>query len=172
MCLANQREGQYALYKKYSDAMYNICCRMIPRKNEAEEVLQDAFVVIFRKLDTFTFESTLGAWVKRIVINKCIDHLRMKKQSFIEIDDRTLEQPMIAEEPADINVVIINNAISSLPDGYRTVFTLYAMEGYDHEEIAHILNISEQTSKSQYHRAKEKLKQMIIASGDINRLYN
>jgi RNA polymerase sigma factor (sigma-70 family) len=172
LCLARKREGQYALYNKYSDAMYNICCRMIPRTNEAEEVMQDAFITIFNKIESYSYESTLGAWIKRIVINKCIDHLRLKKNLFIEIDEKTMDQPSVKEENLDINISILNNAIKALPDGYRTVFSLYALEGYDHEEIAHILNISEQTSKSQYHRAKEKLRNMIISSGDINRLYN
>jgi RNA polymerase sigma factor (sigma-70 family) len=172
MCLANNREGQHYLYNKYCDAMYNICCRMISNSYQAEEVLQDAFLTVFNKIEKYTFESTLGAWIKRIVINKCIDHLRQRKMQFSELTDNEREVAETDEEGLDINVKILHKAIEALPDGYRTVFSLYAIEGYDHEEIAHILKISEQTSKSQYHRAKEKLKQMIKEGGDINKLYN
>ncbi len=145
---------------------------MIAKTDEAEEVLQDAFLTIFDKIDSFSFQSTLGAWIKRIVINKCIDHLRLKKIKWEEVNEQTT---MIAEEEepnADININIIQNAIDILPDGYRTIFTMYAIEGFDHEEIGQVLNISEQTSKSQYHRAKEKLKNIIISSGNINQIYN
>ncbi len=171
LCIEKKRHGQHSLYLKYSDAMFNICSRMIVNTVEAEEILQDAFITIFDKIDGFSFQSTLGAWIKRIVINKCIDHLRLKKQMWIELNDSVAAIPEVIEEKVEINAHIINDAISILPNGYRTVFTLYAIEGYDHEEIAQVLNISEQTSKSQYHRAKEKLKSTILSNGSINRLY-
>jgi RNA polymerase sigma factor (sigma-70 family) len=171
-CINQSRSAQLALYQKYSDAMFNTCCRMLPVSSDAEETLQDAFVTIFEKIDTFSFQSTLGAWIKRIVVNKCIDQLRLKKQMWAELNEQMSSIPDQAEEPISVNMQVVNDAIIGLPDGYRTVFSLYAIEGYDHEEIAQILNISEQTSKSQYHRAKEKLKTTIASSGNINKLYN
>ncbi len=170
-CLAKDRQGQFELYKKYSDAMYNICRRMIVREEESQEVLQDAFITIFDKLQTYNYQSSLGAWIKRIVINKCIDHLRVKKELFFEMEESILNIPMMEEEPAHINVRIINDAISQLPSGFRTVFSLYAMEGYDHEEISQIMGISEQTSKSQYHRAKAKLKDLLSHKDNIDKLF-
>jgi RNA polymerase sigma factor (sigma-70 family) len=171
-CLKNDRQAQFKLYNKYSDAMYNICRRMIVREDESMEVLQDAFVNIFQKLKTFNYENSLGSWIKRIVINKCIDFLRVKKQMFFEIDTDHMAIPETPEEnPPKVNADVIYKAIDSLPAGFRTVFTMYAIEGFDHEEIAMVLNISEQTSKSQYHRAKQKLKE-ILTNGNINHLYN
>lgn len=172
LCINKKRHGQHALYQKYADAMYNICCRMIATTAEAEEVLQDAFLTIFDKIDSFSFQSTLGAWIKRIVINKCIDHLRLKKHSWTELNESIIAIPDNQVDIPNVNIKLINDVVTALPSGYRTVFTLYAIEGYDHEEIAQVLNISEQTSKSQYHRAKEKIKELIIKSGNINNLYN
>ncbi len=172
LCIERKRHGQQALYHKYSDAMYNLCCRMLSTTAEAEEILQDAFITIFDKIGTFSFQSTLGAWIKRIVVNKCIDHLRLKKNNWLELNDSVIAIPDTIDESVSINIHVINDAISTLPNGYRTVFSLYAIEGYDHEEIAQVLNISEQTSKSQYHRAKEKLKEIITSNGNLGKLYS
>lgn len=146
--------------------MYNICYRMTNDHGMAEDVLQSAFVDIFRKLNQFSYQSSIGSWMKRIVVNACIDHLRKKKRYFSEIDERILQVEDEGEvQERDININAIRKAMEELPDGYRMVFSLYAVEGYDHEEIGQILSISEETSKSQYHRARKKLKSIIEEKG-------
>ncbi len=145
--------------------MYNICLRMTANEMDAEDVLQMSFVDVFTKMDSFRFESTIGAWIKRIVINNCINHIKRRKLRFEALTEgyNDLEDDS-ASFDADIDpreVQKVMDAISQLPDGYRVVFTLYTMEGYDHQEIADILQISEATSKSQYSRARKKLRQMI-----------
>ncbi|MBK8625233.1 MAG: RNA polymerase sigma factor [Saprospiraceae bacterium] len=149
--------------------MYNICLRMVSDQNDAEDVLQISFVQIFSKLSEYRFESTVGAWIKRIVVNNCINHLRKNIIHFESIEDK--EVMSIEDEPAEYNVSSIKKAIDELPEGYRAIFCLYTMEGYDHSEIAQIMNISESTSKSQYSRAKSKLYQILKDNGSINHIY-
>lgn len=161
-CKEGRRDAQFELYRLYSRAMYNTALRMVQNSHDAEDLLQAIFVEVFSKLDTFRFESSLGAWIKRITINKCINFLKSRRQIFTELSPASdrWEDP---EPDSDVayNVERINKAIHGLPDGYRVVFTLYAVEGYDHEEISHILGITEATSKSQYSRAKSKLRDML-----------
>ena len=162
-CKRGDRKAQFELYKLYSRAMYNICVRMLGSAENAEDALQNSFVDVFTKLDTFRFESTIGAWIKRIVINNCINALKKRRLEFSELTDNaqmpTERDPSVSE--GFLNVPAIQKAIQKLPDGYRTVFNLYALEGYDHEEIGQILSISEATSKSQYSRAKARLREVL-----------
>lgn len=137
---------------------------MMQNEHDAEDALQTAFVDIFSKLDSFKYQSTLGAWIKRIVINKCINQLKKKRIHFEEITDHVqngLFQSVEESNGNNYSVSGIKNALVKLPDGYRLVFSLYAMEGYDHEEIGEILGITVSTSKSQYSRAKKKIKQLL-----------
>lgn len=142
--------------------MFNICLRMVKNEADAEDLLQNSFIDVFTKLDTFRFQSSIGAWIKRIVINNCINFLKKRRLYFEEITERMGEQ---ADAPTEnvppLSVRAIKDAIFQLPDGYRVVFSLYQMEGYDHKEIAEILSVSEQTSKSQYSRARKKLKELL-----------
>ena len=162
-CKQGNRQAQYELYSLYSKAMYNICLRMVRKQLDAEDLLQNSFVDVFSKLHSFKQESTIGAWIKRIVINNCINFIKKKRLELVELKDNYDPVVQIQEEIPDtaLNVNGINEAILQLPDGYRMVFTLYLMEGYDHGEIATILNITEATSKSQYSRAKKKLKYIL-----------
>ena len=161
-CKKGVRQAQFELYQLYSKAMFNICLRMLKNEADAEDMLQNSFIDVFTKLDTFRFQSTIGAWIKRIVVNNCINFLKKRRIYFEEIDDRIGERsdPQVEEEP-QLSVQAIKDAIFQLPDGYRVVFSLYQMEGYDHKEIAEILNVSEQTSKSQYSRARKKLRELL-----------
>lgn len=133
---------------------------------EAEDVLQISFVDVFTKLDSFKGTATLGAWIKRIVLNNCINHLRKRKMFFAEMEGNlgNIPEEDYTDEVQAYNVETVKRCISSLPDGFRTVLSLYLLEGYDHKEIAEILQITESTSKSQYHRAKNKLKELIKAA--------
>ncbi len=161
-CRQGHREAQFDLYKLYSRAMYNTALRMVQNTHDAEDILQSIFVEVFTKLDSFRYESTIGAWIKRITINKCINFLKSRRLTLSDVDnlgDR-IDETEHESEPA-YSVERIHKAISTLPEGYRVVFSLYAVEGYDHEEIAHILGVTEATSKSQYSRAKAKLRSML-----------
>jgi RNA polymerase sigma factor, sigma-70 family len=144
---------------------------MLRNELDAEDVLQNSFVMIFSKLHTFRFQSSVGAWIKRIVINNCINFLKKRRLEIEELQDRHTKSVVETYEEAEpaYNVQAINYALKQLPDGYRIVFTLYMLEGYDHKEIGSILSITEATSKSQYSRAKKKLKELLqgqsMASG-------
>jgi RNA polymerase sigma-70 factor (ECF subfamily) len=165
-CLKGDRRAQQQLYQQYSRAMYNICLRMMNDPYEAEDLMQISFVDVFIKLHTFKGKSTIGAWIKRIVINNCINELRKRKLHFMEMDGElgNIPDERVEEEPA-YTIESVRASIQKLPDGFRTVLSLYLLEGYDHKEIAEILSITESTSKSQYHRAKSKLKEIIRANG-------
>jgi RNA polymerase sigma-70 factor (ECF subfamily) len=137
---------------------------MVQNPHDAEDLLQSVFIEVFTKLDSFRYESSIGAWIKRITINKCINFLKSRRLAFQELtaqSDRAAEEDPPVEMP--YSVERIKKAINELPDGYRVVFSLYAVEGYDHEEIAQILGVTEATSKSQYSRAKAKLRDTLTA---------
>ncbi len=161
-CREGRRDAQFELYGLYSRAMYNTALRMVRHPHDAEDLLQSVFVEVFTKLESFRYESSIGAWMKRITINKSINFLKSRKLALTELTathDRA-ETAEYQQEPI-WSVEKINNAIEKLPDGYRVVFSLYAIEGYDHEEIGQILGVTEATSKSQYSRAKAKLREML-----------
>ena len=167
LCLEGNRKAQQTLYQRYCDAMYNICYRMMGSEAEAEDALQESFIDIFRRLNSFRQESSLGAWIKRIVINHCLNALKKRRIKFEEITDQTQEWSEMPADPDGSEIVYeaekVKNAIMQLPDGYRTVLTLYLLEGYDHKEIAEITGIGESGSKSQYSRAKAKLRALLQA---------
>lgn len=156
------RKMQYKLYSLYVDAMFNVSIRIVKVKEDAEDIVQDSFVSAFKNLNTFKYESTFGSWLKRIVVNKSINYLRIKKLPLVGLE----HQEYARDEPEEItasqlDVDKIKEGIKMLPDGYKTIINLYLIEGYDHVEIGEILEISVSTSKSQYHRAKKKLIQLI-----------
>ena len=161
---AGNQKAQYQLYRLYSKAMYNVCYRMMNNQAEAEDLLQESFTEAFMKLDTFRYESAFGAWLKRIVVNKCINHLKKRRAQLILTDNlpETGQDDNPDIEGIELDVKRIHNAMETLPEGYRVVFSLYLIEGYDHSEIAQILGITESTSKSQFSRAKQKIKEVLI----------
>jgi RNA polymerase sigma factor (sigma-70 family) len=165
-CRTGDRDAHYRIYKLYSKAMFNVGYRITRSEEDAEDVLQEAFISAFRSLDSYRGDATFGAWLKRIVVNKAINALNKKKHESIPDDN---EQWDIAEEQSppeyrdSLTVERVKKAIEKLPDGYRTVLSLYLLEGYDHQEIGEILGISESTSKSQLNRAKAKLKELLDA---------
>lgn len=148
------------LYELYARAMFNICNRMMNNREDAEDVLQEAFVQAFSKLETFRYESTLGSWLKRIVINACINALKKRKVDLKLTEDMGLYRHLADEDGYNelpLTVDDIQQAMKQLPEGGRIVFSLYLLEGYDHQEIASILDITESTSKSQFMRAKRRV---------------
>jgi RNA polymerase sigma factor (sigma-70 family) len=159
-CRKGNSKAQFMLYNQYSKAMYNVAYRMMNNREDAEDMLQESFIECFKNIASFRFESTFGAWLKSILINRCINHLRKKKPDLISCGNLPVNVPEEeAETEYDISGIFIG--IEKLPDGYRLVLTLYLLEGYDHTEIAQILGISESTSKSQYSRAKDKLRSIL-----------
>lgn len=159
-------QAQYRLYNQYARAMYNICLRMMNSREEAEDMLQESFSDAFAKLHTFRYESTFGAWIKRIVINKCINEINRRKVDLDFFDDMYYfegkdDNDNEMEYEQMLNVQNIKKAMDHLPKGSRMIFSLYLLEGYDHVEISEILNISESNSKSQYMRARRKIKEVL-----------
>lgn len=159
-CKRGNRKAQEQLYGLYAKAMYNTALRITGDAVEAADVLQDSFIDAFGRLASFKQESTFGLWMKQIVVNKSISALRKRRLELVSIDENTVvyeEADGLENEDVEEQVARVKGAIASLPDGYRVVLSLYLLEGYDHEEIAHILRISEGTSRSQFLRAKRKL---------------
>ncbi len=146
--------------------MYNVGYRITRSEEDAEDALQEAFISAFKNMDRYRGDATFGAWLKRIVINKAINALNKRKFDPFPEDDRwdvpEEEAPVVYAD--DLTVERVKRAIDQLPDGYRTVLSLYLLEGYDHQEIGEILGISESTSKSQLNRAKSKLKEFLTAT--------
>jgi RNA polymerase sigma-70 factor (ECF subfamily) len=137
---------------------------MLRNDMDAEDLLQNSFVDIYGKINTFRFQSSIGAWIKRIVINNCINFLKKRRLEIVSLEhqhDDRWDEPEPTDSNLSLKVKDVKSAISQLPDGYRVVFNLYTLEGYDHKEIAEILDVSEATSKSQYSRAKKKLREML-----------
>lgn len=156
------RKSQYQLYELYVDAMYNTCFRMLGAKEDAEDIIQDSFVEAFKNLHYFRYESTFGSWLKRIVINKSINHLKLKRIPVIPIDKHEYHITDKTEYEVDeVDIKKIKKGIALLPSGYNQIINLYLIEGYDHAEIAEVLGITASTSKSQYHRAKKKLIEIV-----------
>jgi len=161
-CLKGKQNAQARLYRQYVQAMFNLVVRMVSSRTDAEDIVQEVFVKVFQKLNTFKGEATLGAWIKRIAINTALIHLRKKgKINIVELETRQELIEEVSEEPVNYDMHRIHRAIKQLPDGCRVIFNLYLLEGYRHQEIAQLLNISESTSKTQYHRAKVLLRKLL-----------
>ncbi len=140
-------------------------------REEAEDMLQESFSEAFYRLDTFRYESTFGAWLKKIVVNKCINELKRRKADLELFDDMSPFEYQNDKPEQYMQGLSVNNihmAMEQLPKGSRMIFSLYLLEGYDHKEIAGILNISESTSKSQYMRAKLKIKEILKTQSHEN----
>jgi len=151
------------LYERYAKAMYNTALRITANPADSEDILQEAFADAFLQLRSFENKATFGAWLKQIVVYKSIALLKKRKLVFtdLEIAPAPEQENVIDESEIEYSVAGIKKAISELPDGYRAVLTLYLLEGYDHEEIADILHISQSTVRTQYKRGKQRLLQSL-----------
>lgn len=134
---------------------------MVGNAVEAEDVMQEAFLKALTKIDTYEGVVSFGAWLKKIVINRSLDHLKKRKVKFEELNEKIPDEEPVVLEISEIHLEKLKKAIQRLPDGYRVVLSLYLLEGYDHEEIAQILGISNVSSRSQYMRAKMKLRERL-----------
>lgn len=158
-CKKEKRFYQEILYRKYAKKMYGICLSYVSERNLAQDVLQESFIKVFEKIKDFKSDGSLEGWIRRIITNTAIDHLRGKKRMQNYISDNVEITENVNETDGYMNLKTqdILKQVSRLPDGARVVFNLYAVEGYTHKEIAKKLNITEGTSKSQFSRARKLL---------------
>ncbi|HVB04225.1 MAG TPA: RNA polymerase sigma factor [Chitinophagaceae bacterium] len=162
-CRNGDRLAFRQLYDQYAKAMYNISLRMLGSQMDAEDVLQESFIQVFTHISGFRGESSVGAWIKRIVINQCLNQWKKKKISWIAMDESSEfpEEEVMDEGEFTLAVDRIKETIQQLPDQYRIVFNLYLLEQHTHREIADLLGISESAAKTQYHRARKKIMQLL-----------
>jgi RNA polymerase sigma-70 factor (ECF subfamily) len=163
---SGNREAQQRLYQKFAPKMLGVCRQYIKDLHFAEDVMINGFVKVFNNLDSFRFEGSFEGWIRRIMVRESITHLR--KRQFVVYDDAVFERvgSQNVSPSSDLDIAHIQILIDGLPEGYRAVFMLFAVEGYSHIEIGELLNITESTSRSQLFKArkvlKEKLKQQNI----------
>jgi len=162
-CKAQDRKAQLTLYKQYCDGMFCVAMRFVNNRDDAEDVLQEAFIKAFQKIHQFKGDVSFGAWLKRIVINKCIDFLKTKKERAVEIQENTLQ---IVEDQDwtvahEVSMEDVKKAMRKLPEKYQYVLQLFLLEGYDHEEIATILGLSNTASRTRLLRGKGYLRALL-----------
>ena len=154
-------KAQTRLYEKFSSKMLAVCTRYVGDKMEAEDVMIDGFMRIFDKIDQFTFQGSFEGWIRKIMVNEALMYVRSKKMIIVDLEYVT-EETSDSSFSTDLEAADLMKIIEELPVGYRTVFNLYAIEGYNHLEIAGMLGISEGTSKSQLSRARAMLQAKLI----------
>ena len=154
--LRQDAKAQRLLYERFARKMFGVCLRYTRNREEAEDYLQDGFLKVFQKISSFKNEGSLEGWIRRVIVNSCLDHLRQQKMQWNEMDEAT-EPAENAEVLDKLQASDLLELIRQLPPGFRTVFNLFAIEGYSHKEIGEMLNISEGTSKSQFARARMNL---------------
>lgn len=162
-CKQNNRKAQLALYQQYCDGMFIVAHRYMKDQAAAEDALQEAFIKAFRKLHQFEGEVSFGAWLKRIVVNTCLDAIKANKMEKTDIDERTMaiEDDGNWEVPDETTVQEVVQAINDLKDPYGAVAKLFLLEGYDHQEISEVMEITETASRTYLHRAKKKIKEQL-----------
>lgn len=169
-CLKGNRESQKQLYEHYAPKMLGVCYRYAHSREEAEDFLQEAFITIFRKLGQFRNEGSLEGWIRRIVINTSLNGIKARYPVNESLEDLSPESfthhITVAQAHQEKDLVAL---IRTLPEGYRTIFNLYAIEGYSHEEIGQLLGIKAVTSRSQYARAREVLMKKLGADYPDNK---
>ena len=156
--------AQKCLYQKYAQAMYNVAIRMAADDGLAKDIIQESFIKVFSNLEQFKGQSSLGAWIKRITVNTAINQIQKYSRFRTEpIEYMEEKEDHVEENLIDLEVKKIHEAVKELPEKCRVIFNLYQVEGYNHAEIAHWLNISESTSKTQYMRAKKLVRLQLKA---------
>ena len=157
-CIKGNRRYQELLYLKFCRKMMGVCYRYSRSKEESEDILQEAFIRVFSRLHQFRFEGSLEGWIRKVVLSTVYDNFRKKNFLIVLSDFYSYEEiPVTSDFMSEVDFEELVNAIKELSPGYRTVFNMYAVEGYTHKEIASILGISTGTSKSQYFNARRIL---------------
>lgn len=166
-CLKGDTRAQRALFEKFAPKMLGVCMRYAKNTEQAEDVLQDGFVKVFTKLSNYSGNGSLEGWIRRIIVNTALDEIRrnVKFQSNVNVDDVDYKLELDSHIVEGLAAEDLMKVVNDLPDGYRIVFNMFAIEGYSHKEIAVQLNISENTSKSQYSRARAYLKNKLEELG-------
>lgn len=174
-CRRNNRKSQLQVYNLYYKAMFNTAFRIVKNSAEAEDIMQEAFLTAFRKIEDYKGDATLGAWLKRIVVNRAIDQFN-KKQQLVSLDEVS-DIPAIEDNNENYLEILsykidqIRFGIERLPDDDRIVLSLFLLEGYDHDEISEILNISNNASRTRFSRAKQRLREL-LSQEHIDQLVN
>jgi len=163
-CKSNDAKAQMQLYDMYCNAMYRTTCNFVKDDIIAQDIMQEAFIKAFKKINTYTGQATFGAWLKRIMINQSLDWLKKQKIETVKLDDHIVS---IADDESwevdeETSISQIYACIEQLPNKCKNVIKLYLLEGYDHGEVAQILQISEGSSRSQLSRGKNRLKELLI----------
>ena len=170
-CLHNQPVAQRELYNRFSPKMLAVCYRFAHNREDAEDMLQEAFIKVFSQIHTFQNKGAFEGWIRRIIVHTCINHLKKNKRFNESVDIINANAIQVREEsiPSIVQAKQIVECIRLLPIGYRTVLNLYAIEGYSHKEIAEMLDVEESTSRSQYTRAKQMLEDILLKKKIIQR---
>lgn len=174
-CKRSNIKAQSELYEMYKDTLYMLCLKYCKNTAEAEDNLQDSFITIFSTIKKYNNKGSFEGWMKRITINKAIDKYKKESLINIAINDDILKDGTVEIAPITIPLNELLDCIQELPTRYRLVFNLYELDDYSHQEIAKALSISVGTSKSNLHRAKLLLKDMINKKNLIertNKIYN
>jgi len=163
-CIKNDSRAQMQLYDLYCKAMFNTACNFVKDDDIAKDIMQEAFIKAFKKISTYSGEATFGAWLKRIVVNQSLDWLKKQKLETVDIDDHVIsivehDNNWDVEQETSLNAIC--HCIEQLPRKCKNVVKLYLLEGYDHQEVAQILKISEIASRSQLSRGKNKLRELL-----------
>lgn len=163
-CLENDSRAQEFLYKRFSRRMYGVCLRFARNTLEADDILQEGFIKVFTYLKDFRKDGSLEGWIRRTFINTAINYYHSKENEWKEtsIDKAESYHSSTEDVLSKISTADLLELIRQLPEGYRMVFNLYVIEGYNHQEIAEMLNISENTSKSQLSRARMALQERLV----------
>lgn len=159
------RIAQKELYDTYAPKMLNVCRNYIADVHYAEDVMIKAFFKVFKSIDSYKSEGSFEGWVRRIMVNESLTFLRLNKSLIYLEEDKFADEPLESEE--DMTGIDAQELLDALPESYRAVFNLFVLEDYSHKEIAKLLNITETTSKTQYFRAKNKLKEIILKKKQI-----
>jgi RNA polymerase sigma-70 factor (ECF subfamily) len=164
-CLADQPGAFDELYRRFAPRVYSLACRLSGSPTTAEDLLQEIFLLVYRKLGSFKGEAALGTWVYRLATNCCLDFLRSRHHKLDQASEELDEQlpPPTGRGPLRVERMDLERAIAKLPPGYRAAFVLHDVEGHDHAEVARLLGIAEGTSKSQVHKARMRMRELLSA---------
>ena len=162
-CRKGSRAAQQRVFDMYAGAMYGTAIRITGNKMDAEDIVQETFVQAFDRIGSLGESNALGSWLKRITINKAINHVKKRKIAFDDVETDVPEEDSVAGN-VEYTIDMVRMAMAELSDGYKVVFSLFAFEGFSHKEIAEELGITESTSKSQYNRAKKRIREIVISN--------
>lgn len=168
-CQENKRKAQKELYDKYAPLLLGVCVRYAKDSSEAEDVLQEGFIKIFDKIKLYNHKGSFEGWMRRLMVNTAISNYRknLKRYYKVDIEEPLVQGMTVSWSKAEYTKEELMQVIQALPEGYKMVFNLYAIEGYKHREIAELLNIDETTSKSQYSRAKKQIQKRLVELSKI-----